>query len=357
MTGYEVNTAYLRGYAGQLRGNADGATTISDYAATHLRNFDRISGLLEPAQWYSSFFADLFVDKVCPAVHGLLRRTSDQLTQSAITYDTAEQDALVRFQAGQGGGTGTAPPDTAPPDTQAPPGVQGFTDGADVAPKPPKDERLTGWVEDKLADLLGEVTAVVRFFTGYDIIDEWAPVVLGDWGAIYRLADAYNEVTHSFRAVHQDVKAGMDVLAPHWLGSDGGAAAAGFGKHVGGRILPGLDLFAETADSARAAHEYIAITYEAIVTNAIWLLDYYAVRFKSVVKRIATAVKELSLDMSTWLNLGEELFSIAEDYIEFVKTTFQAIEVCLDQYRELGEMAFETIDLALTFVEFKAAGN
>lgn len=352
MTGYEVNTAYLHGYAAQLRGDVAGMTTICDYAAAHLRNFDRISGLLEPAQWYSGIMADQIVDKMCPAFHGLLRLTSDNLTKSAITYDTAEQDALVRFQAGQGGGT-----DTAPPDTQAPPAAQGFTAGADVAPKPPKDERLTGWVEDKLADLLGEVTAVVRFFTGYDIIDEWAPVVLGDWGAVYRLADAYNEVTHSVRAIHQDVRAGMDILAPHWLGSGGGAAAAGFGKHVGGRLLPGLNLFAEVTDGARAAHEFIAITYEAIVTNAIWLLDYYAVRFKSVVKRIAKAAKDVTLDPRTWWDLGEELFSIAEDYIEFVKTTFQAVEVCLDQYRELGEFAIETIDTAIALVEFKAAGN
>lgn len=352
MTGYEVNTAYLYGYAGQLQGDAAGMTTISDYAATHLRNFDRISGLLEPAQWYSSIMADQVVDKMCPAFDGMMRLTADRLTQTAITYETAEQDALVRFQAGQGGGVGTAPPDSPPP-----PAGAGFTDGADVAPKPPKDECLTEWVEEKLADLLGEVTAVVRFFTGYDIIDEWAPVVLGDWGAIYRLADAYNEITHSVRAVHQDVQAGMDVLAPHWLGSDGGAAAAGFGRHVGGRLLPGLNLFAEVTDGSRAAHEFIAITYEAIVTNAIWLLDYYAVRFKSVVKRIAQAAKDVTLDPRTWWDLGEELFSIAEDYIEFVKTTFQAVQVCLDQYRELGEFAIETIGTVLAFIEFKAAGN
>ncbi|GAB3428943.1 hypothetical protein [Actinophytocola sediminis] len=343
MTGFQVERPFLHGYAAQLRANADAVTTVSEYAKVHCHNFDRISGLLEPAEWISSFAADTFVPWL-PTTERVLRTTSDQLTKTATAYTTADHAAAQRFD-GQQGGTDTTQP------------APGFTGGASVAPKPPTDEVLTGWVEEKLADLLGEVAGVVKFFTGYDIIAEWTPVLLGDWGALNRLAEAWGEVTHSARAIHEDVTAGLDTLTPHWLGGAEKSAAAYFDQHMRNRVLGGIETLAEAADMMRAAHECWSKSYEAIITNAFWLLDYYAVRFKSVVNRIRKAAKDLTLDPRTWWDLGEELFSIGGDYLEFIKTTIDAIVICIEQYKEMGQLLVDEIDyfITLTTWQLKAA--
>lgn len=349
MTGYQVEGPFLHGYAAQLRGNVDALTTVFDYANVHCRNFDRISGLLEPAEWISSFAADQILPWIVPATHRAVLTTSDQLTKTAITYAADDRSAALRFEqegGDTGGGAGTDQPDT-------PAAAPGFTGGASVAPKPPADEVMTGWVEEKLADLLGEVAAVVKFFTGYDVIAEWTPVLLGDWGALNRLAEAWGEVTHSVRAIHEDVTAGLGVLTPHWLAGTEMSAALGFDQHMRNRIFGGLETLAEAADMVRAAHESWSKTYEAIITNAFWLLDYYAVRFKSVVKRIRKAINDLTLDPRTWWDLGEELFSIAEDYLEFIKTTIDAIVICIDQYKEMGQLLAEEIDFFATLTAWQ----
>lgn len=360
MTGYEVEPDYLHGYASQVRGNQHGSVrTLTGYAAQHCRNFDRISGIMEPVEWLSRPFADITVDKFLPTVASAFGWTADQLDATAVTYETAEKTVANRITSampGQGGGVSIESPfEFGQPARD--PATLGFTDGADVAPKPPPDENLTTETVEKLNELLGEVTGIVKKFTGFDIIGEWAPVILGDSGAVRRLAGAWDEVGHSLRAIEADLKGGLDILAPHWIAGDESGAAKRFANHMNANMISGLGVYAELTDLVREWHEYLAINYEAIVVNAFWLIEYYGVRFKSVVKKIRKALSEVSLNPKTWIDLGDELLSIVEDYISFFKTTLDAIRKCVEQFCQFVKMAFEGVDASIQFFAWKLANS
>jgi hypothetical protein len=263
--------------------------------------------------------------RVFPALRDMLTYISDQLTQTAITYYTAEKNAkhkVVAAGVGQGGGTGIENPlggEEGKRPRQAPVEL-GFTNGAEVNPKPPDDPHLTDWVEDKLNDLLGPVAELVKKFTGYDIVAEWTPVVLGDWGAGYRIADAWTEVAHSLRAIGADLDGGLALLSAHWTAADGGGAAAAFARFAHGKTGV-VTVFAELADA------------------------------------VSEAVKDLTVNPKTWIDLGEELWGIVEDYIEFIKTTFEALKTCVELIVQMGELAIEVIDLIAVTLEWKLGGN
>ena len=357
MTGYEVNTDYLYGYANQVEMNKlGGVTTLISYGGTHLTNFNRFTGLFEPAQWIPQLFADQTNGRVLPGLSDLLTYIADQLTATATTYDTAEKNAKHKVVAAGGGienplGGGVAEerPRQAPADL-------GFTTGAEVSPKPPDDPNMTEWVEDKLSDLLGTPAELVKKITGYDIVAEWTPVILGDWGAGYRVADAWTEVAHSLRAISADLEGGLALLSAHWTAADGGGAAAAFARFARDRIGV-VPVFAELSDAVSEAVRVPSLYYEGVIKNAFWVVEYYGVRFKAVAKKIQKALKDVTLNPKTWIDLGEELWSIVEDYIEFIKTTFEALKTCVDLIVQMGKLAVETMDLVATALEWKLGGD
>lgn len=356
MTGYKVDTDYLHGYAHQVEMNKSGGlTTLTSYGGTHLTNFDRFTGLFEPAQWIPELFANQANGRIFPALGDTLTYVADQLTQTAIAYDTADRNAKHKLvAAGVGPGFDPLPTEDAPP--RQDPVTLGFTDGAEVNPKPPADQHLTGWVEDKLNDLLGPVAELVKKFTGYDIVAEWMPVILGDWGAGYRIADAWTEVAHSLRAISADLGGGLTLLSAHWTAADGSGAAAAFARFAHDKT-GAVTVFAEVADAVSEAVKVPAIYYEGVIKNAFWVIEYYGVRFKAVAKKIVKALKELTVNPKTWIDLGEELWGIVEDYIEFIKTTFDALETCVDLIIQMGKLAIETVELVATAFEWKVGGN
>jgi hypothetical protein len=256
--------------------------------------------------------------------------------------------------AAAGAGFDPLPADDAPP--RRAPVALGFTNGAEIDPKPPNDPHLTDWVEDKLTDLLGPVAALVKQFTGYDIVAEWTPVILGDWGAGYRIADAWTEVAHSLRAIGADLEGGLTVLSAHWTAADGSGAAATFARFAHDKI-GAVPVFAELADAVSEAVKVPAKYYEGVITNAFWVIEYYGVRFRAVAKKISKAFRELTVNPKTWYDLGEEVWSIVEDYIEFIKTTFETLKDCVDLIIQMGKLAIEVIDLVAVTFEWKLGGN
>lgn len=359
MTGYQVDTDYLYGYASQVEANrAGGVATLIAYGGTHLVNFDRFNGLFEPAQWIPELFANQVNGRVLPALDGLLTYVAEQLTQTAMSYDMADRNAKHKVVAAgvwQGGGGGFDPLPTEE-ETRADPAALGFTGGAAVDPKPPNDPHMTEWVEGKLEDLLGKPVELIKKFTGYDIIAEWTPVILGDWGAGYRIADAWTEVAHSLRAIGADLDGGLNLLTANWTAADGGGAAAGFARFAHDK-LGAVPVFAELADAVSEAVRVPAIYYEGVIKNAFWVIEYFGVRFKAVAKKIGKAFKDLTVNPKTWADLGAELWGVVEDYIEFVKTTFEALKTCVQLIVQMGKLAIEVIDLVAVTLEWKLGGN
>lgn len=362
MTGYQVNTDYLYGYAGQVEANrAGGVATLISYGGTHLTNFDRFTGLFEPAQWIPELFANQINGRVFPALDALLTYIAEQLTETAMSYDMADRNAKHKVVAAgvwQGGGLGGGDFDPFPTDedTRQDPATLGFTTGAAVNPKVPDDPHMTEWVEEKLEDLLGKPVELIKKFTGYDIIAEWTPVILGDWGAGYRIADAWTEVAHSLRAIGADLDGGLNLLTSHWTAADGGGAAATFARFAHDKT-GAVTVFAELADAVSEAVKVPALYYEGVIKNAFWVIEYFGVRFKAVAKKISKAFKDLTVNPKTWIDLGEELWGIIEDYIEFIKTTFEALKTCVQLIIQMGELAIEVIDLVAVTLEWKLGGN
>jgi len=355
VSGYHVNTDYLHGYANQLEMNQlGGITTLTSYAGTHLTNFDRFSGLFEPAQWLPELFAKMTNDLLLPQLSGSFTYISEQLGQTAIAYDAADRSAKSRVVAagmGQGGGAGVDQPPAEDPPRQVPVAL-GFTNGAEVDPKPPADTKMTGWVEDKINGMLGEPAEIVKELTGFDIVAEWTPVILGDWGAAYRIADAWNEVGHTLRAIGADVEGGLTLLSAHWTAADEGGAAAAFARFTNDR-LGGLAFFGEWTDAVSELIRVPAIYCEGVLTNAIWVIEYYGVRFKGVAKKISKALREVTPNPLTWVGLLEELWGVVEDYIEFIKTTWTALEKCVQLIIDVGQACIETIDAIAAYFEWR----
>jgi hypothetical protein len=296
-------------------------------------------------------------DLVLPRLSGVFGFVSAQLTQTAVTYDTAERSAEARLNAagmGQGGGAGVDQPPAPEPPRQVPVAL-GFTNGAEVDPKPPADQHLTGWVEEKITGMLGEPAEIVKEITGYDVVAEWTPVLLGDWGAAYRIADAWNEVGHSMRAIGADVEEGLTLLSAHWTAADEGGAADAFARFANDKV-GGMTFFGEWTDAISEAVRVPAHYYEGVLTNAIWVVEYYAVRFRAVAKKIKQALKELSPNPLTWIGLLDELWSVVEDYVEFAKTTWAALEKCVGLIVSMGELCLETAETLVAYFEWRSPG-
>ncbi len=354
MTGYRVNTGYLRGYADQVEANHDDAVDYAGgYAATHCRNYDRISGLMEPIQWWAEILSGHWVDEVFPERLRDLSDTADRLRRAADAYDKIEQSTAIRLMAfapmGESGASG-------PAGGGAPAGP--FTDGAKISLHAPKDENLTDDVKERIEALVGDVTDVIKRFTGWDIVGEWTPIILGDWGALRRLADAWGQVGRAFGAVEQDLEQGLAVLMPQWQGGgDVAGGASAFETHMRDRMILGCTLYRDLADLNRAGFEFTAVNYEALVTNGLWLLEYYGVRFKSVGKKIIKALREVTINPKTWYDLIDELVSIVGDYIDFFNNSITAFEMNIKQLIEMVELAIAEVKAARTLLEWKMKGG
>ena len=220
---------------------------------------------------------------------------------------------------GQGGGAGVDQPAAPDPPRQVPVAL-GFTNGAEVDPKPPADQHLTGWVEEKITGMLGEPAEIIKEITGYDVVAEWTPVILGDWGAAYRVADAWNEMGHSMRAIGADVRDGVTRLSAHWTAVDEAGAAAAFARLANDKV-GGMTFFGEWTAGIAEAILVPARYYEGVLTNAIWVIEYFGVRFKAVAKKIN-----------------------------------QALEKCVMLIVEMGELCLETVDMVKAYFEWRSPG-
>lgn len=352
MTGFRVNTGYLRGLAGQIEANRDNAVDYAaGYTAQHCRNYDRISGLMEPVQWFAEVMTGLWVDNLYPQQGHMLTGTADGLRRAADSYDNIDQSTagrLIAFapmgESGAGGGASSEGAVAGP-----------FTHGADVSLNAPKDEHLTGDVQERIEAIVGDITDVIKRFTGWDIVAEWTPIILGDWGALRRLADAWGQVAKALGAVEDDLEAGLGILMPQWQGgeSDANGGAPAFEAHMRDRVILSYTLFRQLADLNREGFESAAINYEALVTNGLWYLEFKSVAFKAVGKKIVKALQEVTLNPKTWYDLIDELVSIVGDYIDFLKNSITAFEICVEQLIQLVELITAEAKAVGTFVEWK----
>jgi hypothetical protein len=303
---------------------------------------------LEPAKWLAEHCASTY-DTVFVGCSGCVGWHGEGLTKVAINYDTAEETARQHLEStgmGQGGGAGVEPGGGTP---------AGFGDVVVPDLGSPDDPHLTAEVEERIQDYLGPVAEVVKEFTGYDIVAEWLPVVLGDWGALRRLGQAWHEVEYGINEVYNNLDGGLNALVGHWRGGDEIGASAEFEKSLRGKVLFGLVAFRDVAAVYAEGFQFFAASYEELVNNALWLLDYYGLRFKAVVKRISKAVKEVTANPVTWVELIDELVGLVMDYVDFVKHTIESIGLFFERLGALVDLAVSEVKAAVSLLTFEIA--
>jgi hypothetical protein len=345
---FSVNTGYLRGYADQIDANRDNSLDyVKGYTGNHCRDYDRISGLMEPIQWWAEALSGMVLDNVFPDREHGLSATAAGLRRTANQYDSTDRSSEILLN----GIDGQSPLGASKPGGSAGP----FSAGAQLSLTAPKDENLTEAAFERIEAQVGDVTDVIKKVTGYDVVGEWAPVLLGDWGALYRLAEAWGQVGHGFNVIADDLDTGMATLLQNWQADGPSGAAPAFEKHMRTRIIMGFQVFGQLADMNREGFEFAAISYEAVITNGLWLLEYYGVRFRGVVKKVVKAMREVTLNPKTWYDLIDELVSIVEDYIDFIKNTVTAFEICVKQLIEMIELGVADMKTAVMLLQWKVA--
>ncbi|MEU8606404.1 hypothetical protein AB0C29_00120 [Actinoplanes sp. NPDC048791] len=128
-----------------------------------------------------------------------------------------------------------------------------------------------------LSSTVGAVNDLIKALTGYDILAETLPLVVGDWGALKRIGRAYGEMADAYRAVGRDLGEGMDILSSHWDSKADGSAGApqAFGYHIRGRWLPAFEALAQACDTIERMCEPMAAMYAQTVKGLLFATTMY----------------------------------------------------------------------------------
>lgn len=116
-----------------------------------------------------------------------------------------------------------------------------FSAGPVLSLPPPGEHSDEEDFKKSVYGLLGHINSLIKYLTGYDLLTELLPIVLGNSGALRRLADAHRSMEHGIRQVKDDTAAGMNILSSHWTSDGAGGASTAFDFHIRERWVPALD--------------------------------------------------------------------------------------------------------------------
>ncbi|MEO3821136.1 hypothetical protein [Plantactinospora sp. B24E8] len=316
-----VETSYLRGYAAQIEGNHGGAlATMERYCAEHCTRTDGLNGLLLGTRNAVGIQAWSYAGIFEGARRELLRTAVD-LRFAADSYDRSDAASAERIwvsgRAGQQAG--------AYREQDVRTVGAGFSAGASVNLAVPRQRNETEDVRQSIDDLLQGVNGLIQRFTGFDLLGTAMPLVLGDWGTIRSIADAYGELEGGFKEVSQDLADGMNVLSGHWDSGPGGAAAA-FDYHIRKRWVPALDAAARMANASEQNFQLLAQMYEYALTALLAVVNFYGLRIKRALQALRTVTS-------------------------FRKYLFELYELVTDLYTLITDLTDVVIEQTLMFKE------
>ncbi|WP_328470692.1 type VII secretion target [Actinoplanes sp. NBC_00393] len=309
----KVETEYLRGYATRLENNADLALEqLAGYVRQHCFDMTGLNGVLDKIQPSLTEVAQGMVDLI-GAFQQALRRTADNLRRSADAYDETDygnaEQIWIRIGEGHmprtwvGRDVASAGPTTSG-------GALLYLDAPVFTPE-------IGEVTEAIGGGFELAISAIKKFTGYDVMAELGPVLLGDWGALRRIGAAWNEVEEAWRAVAVDVSAGMDVLSDHWDSSplDALGASRAFDHHIRARWMTALDAAAQQADAMEQICEYLADMYEHTVKSIIWMVQVALERVMKMIKSLMMVRNLKQFAEAVW-EVGADLIGLIQDGIE-----------------------------------------
>jgi hypothetical protein len=307
--GGTVDTSYLRGYADQLEANRTGALArLTTYTGEHCQNFDGVEGSLYPARWPLQFAADRLRDALADATMGM-GSCAKELRYRSDSYDKSDKQGEDVASGG------------------------GFTGGADVHLAAPKNRKDADEAKNAVYELLGTINKCVQKVTGYDLLGAVLPLVFGDWGALRRIADAWNELEQGCMALGGDLEAGMNTLSEHWDSTADGSAGASraFDHHIRERWVPACEALAQACRTVQQASEQLAAFYEQVVRQVLFILNFYA---KRITKAITGLLAAADIKKCLW-----ELYQLVSSVTQLVTDAIEIIWLELKTFKE----GFETL--------------
>ncbi|BCJ51829.1 hypothetical protein Asp14428_33040 [Actinoplanes sp. NBRC 14428] len=338
-----VEAKYLRGYADRIDANCDSALAeMARYAQGHCLDVEGLGGTLAPARPALSSVAESMLDLIAAAQRGL-RKTAADLRRSADDYDRADWTAAETQWS-------VAPGWRAPYDwreTDVGTGSTGGGSGAVLALMAPPYQPEAQEAEDHLKSLFGTVNTVIEKLTGYDLLGTVMPLLLGDWGALKRIARAYGELETGWRAVAADLGEGMDVLSEHWDSTESGTmgASQAFDYHIRGRWMVAFEALAQMADTMQQMCESMAAEYEHTVKGLLYTLTFYLSRIQKGIGKIMTA--------TNWAKLAAALYGVVSSLYDLI---VDGVKLAVEQVQMFIE-GFEMITATVVMLRHQMNGD
>ena len=347
--GFTVDTAYLRGYADQIEANRFGALEqLKSYGEEHCRNFDRIDGTFYPARLPLTFAADRLRDVLGDANFGMMR-CAKELRYCADSYDKSDEHAVEELWKVLQQNWSDKPDDYTEKDVSS---SGGFTAGANVDLAPPEDRHLSEDAVNSIHTTWGWLNSLIKTLTGVDLLAKILPVVVGDWGALRRIAEAWDELEHGFKAVGKDLDAGMNVLSEHWDSTEDGkgGASRAFDFHIRERWVPAYDALGQVCDTMQQVCEATAQAYELAVYQLVFRLNFYVGRIRKAIYGIRAAVSlgsklnELRKLVMSVVYLVEEVIRILWLELKMLKEDFEMLWAGIESLRNLIRGDFDALE-------------
>ncbi|GAB2952673.1 hypothetical protein GCM10027280_46230 [Micromonospora polyrhachis] len=320
-----VKTGHLRGYADQIDQNRSGAVaSMRTYCAQYCADTTGLTGLLTPARWAVESSSEALLTFLGGADRGLWLTAYD-LRLTADNYDRADAAAADRLWTT--GRTWNLPADHREQDVVVV--TNGFSAGAAVRLVVPTERRDSESAKESVYGLLGHINDIVKWVTGYDLLAEALPLVLGEWGTLRRIAEAMGELERGAEQVADNLEHGMDLLSAHWTG-DAGSASTAFDYHMRDRLIRGFGALANVFKAYQQTYEWIANAYEYIINSFLLALNFYTARIKKAVATLATTD---SLGKAAW-----SLLQLVLTVVDLIKDTGRVIELQTKMFASSIEM-------------------
>ncbi|CAM3348001.1 hypothetical protein [Stackebrandtia soli] len=181
------------------------------------------------------------------------------------------------------------------------------------------------WITEQL-DTFG-LNDLLKEYLGIDLSEVVLPIVLGNWGAFYRLADAWTEVCWGYRKIGEDIDNGMDVLSTHWDSSDCGNTGASqrFDYHIREEWVPGFEAIDQACVAIAHVCDQMGLLWDTSVNG---LMAYLDIGFKALVKEIKRLLSISSV---------KDLFKNLDDIWQLVEGIVEAIESVIRYFETLAE--------------------
>ncbi|MFC4913238.1 hypothetical protein [Actinomadura gamaensis] len=333
MSGVKVQTSYLRGYAGSIDANATRSLgEIRRYCETHCKNTSGMDGTLRPARWITGQMADHMLDLIGRAERTLTGTASD-LRSSATFYDQADEKSAEAVWAAADKGfwdsTGV-PKNYQEKNAQWSSGQDAkFSQGATFVLRPPAEHHEAQELRHQVHGKVSWIDKIIKYLTGQDLLTKVMPIVLGDWGALRRVSEAWGQLATAFRAVGDDLSEGLSKVSSHWDSSADGRSGASrnFDYQIKGYLIPAFNEVAKICEAFRDACQFMATFYEDCCRDLIFLLNWYGKK----IRKAWIALKS-AYGMGLWpllkntTKLISALWRAIEDLIELIKTEYQKYE-------------------------------